>query len=188
MTALMENIKWFLHVRDSCLDRETLFTMIWQQYSRRILYFLRLFSPNDAEDLLQEVMVKIFRKLHTYNPAYSFKVWIYTIARNHALSHLRKRSTRNRNITEPLEAAGQCEGGEPPDSTMINRELEQIIDTCLTTFDDSHRRIAYLRYYEQCTYHEIAKLLAIPAGTVKSRLHAVNLKLRKRLEHYYADE
>lgn len=187
MAKIIDNAKWFLLINDPLYDREALFRNIWREYSSPLLYFLRHYSPADAEDLLQEVMLKIFENLTTYNPLYSFRTWIYTIARNHALNHLKKRSTRDREHTDPIDTVRLHAAEDTAETPLIAAELTRIIDGVLSQLDAEQRQIAFLRFSEGLSYREIAQMLSIPAGTVKSRLHHIKKRLHERLEHYHAD-
>jgi RNA polymerase sigma-70 factor (ECF subfamily) len=71
--------------------QQAIFTEIWKQYHQRLLFFIRPMVGIEAEDLLQEIMLKVYEHLGTYNPFYSLNTWIYAIARNHCLNFLQKK-------------------------------------------------------------------------------------------------
>ncbi|MBN1895659.1 sigma-70 family RNA polymerase sigma factor [bacterium] len=163
-------------------ERDIAFERIWKKYHKRILFFIRNRAPLEAEDLLQEVMLKVYQNLHRYNPARSFQAWIYAIARNHCINHLTQKKVL------VARSAGR-DGGEDlfvetetPEDRMIRSEQDRKIRTVLLTLDAEHRETAYLRYYEGMKCSRIAEVTAVPVGTVKSRLFFIRERLRYELE------
>jgi RNA polymerase sigma-70 factor (ECF subfamily) len=163
-------------------ERDKAFERIWRKYHRRILFFIRNRVPLDAEDLLQEVMLKVYENLHRYNPARSFQAWIYAIARNHCINHLAKNRIR-------ISTSACLDGGkdvfverETPEDRMIRNEQDQKIEAVLAALDAEHRETAFLRFYEGMKCSRIAEVTDVPEGTVKSRLFYIREQLRHELE------
>jgi len=90
LKILVNSWQIFIQCRGSDRSRKKLFNHIWNQYQRRIIFFIHNMVKDNAEDLFQEVMLKVYQNLDKYNPLYSFNTWIYTIARNHCLNYLNK--------------------------------------------------------------------------------------------------
>ena len=90
MYDITEKLAVFFNSGKTEKEREELSRKIWDKYHKRLLYFIRSFSREESEDLLQEIFLKVFNNLEKFNPLYSFKVWIYTIAKNHCINYLKK--------------------------------------------------------------------------------------------------
>ena len=99
---------------------------------------------DDAEDLFQEVMLKVYQNLEKYNPIYSFNTWIYTIARTHCLNYLNKKKITTVNLdSEVTGEDDKVKDIDSPETVSLNKELHQRIKDLLGTFseDDCHSRV-----------------------------------------------
>ncbi len=178
--------KWIIYwmSRGGEKGREKAFDRIWRLYHRRVLYFVRQRCPADAEDLVQDIFIKVFRSLHRYDPSRSFATWVFAVARNHCIDH----ATARRPVVQPIGGNGQ-EGEraaerETPESAMLMDERERLIGHALETLDADFRETAFLRYFEGLKTRRIAEILGVPEGTVKSRLHAIRAALKEVLEKH----
>jgi len=168
-------------------QREEAFERIWRKYHGRILFFIRNRVPLEAEDLLQEVMLKVYQNLHRYNPGRSFQAWIYAIARNHCINHLAKKRII---VARPCGRDGDEDffvETETPEDRMIRSEQEKKIEAVLKSLDAEHRETAFLRFYEGMKCSRIAEVTDVPEGTVKSRLFFIREKMRHELEEWDED-
>jgi RNA polymerase sigma-70 factor (ECF subfamily) len=160
---------------------ERAFDVIVQRYYRQIFGFLARFTGDRdlAEDLTQETFIKVHKSAKTFDPARSFKPWLFSVAANKARDALRsvKRSLKTVDIhanqsdrdTSLIDIiAGDH---EPPDKRMIEQERAEKVKHALSEMAENLREVLVLAYYERLQYKEIADMLAIPLGTVKSRLH-----------------
>jgi len=147
-------------------------------------------NRTEAEDLVQEAFVKAFTSLAGFDGRASFYTWLYRIAVNLCLS--RRRSTRHLacSLDEPHEEARRsgsaaaslsARNEASPLRQAAQREEHRLILAALEELDDEHRTVVVLRDIESLDYGEIAEILEIPAGTVKSRLHRARMALRERL-------
>jgi RNA polymerase sigma-70 factor (ECF subfamily) len=172
----------YIQCRGRSETREKLFRTIWNLYQKRLTYFIRNFVKDDAEDVFQEIMLKVFENIETFSPRYSFNTWIYSIARNHCINHLGKRkSPMAPGNPESLLPASDNISSE---DKVLQKELHREIDRVLGTFSEDNQQIAFLRFFEGMKHREIARIMNIPTGTVKSRLHACRTQLRDVLEAY----
>ena len=177
---------WTIYVqsRSDTTAREKLFDTIWRIYHKRLFFFIRNIVPNETEDLLQEIMLKVFQNLERYNPFYSFNTWLYAIARNHCFNFLNKRKL----ATQSMDSAGEnIPSGimsATPENQLMDKEISAQIEGVLSGFESEFREMAYLRFYEGLTCQSIAKIMNLPNGTVKSRLHTMRQKIKKALEKY----
>jgi len=145
-------------------------------------------SPEDAQDVLQDAFVLGFERLHQFQGGSTFFTWIYRIAVNVALSRLR-RSRARRLLRLPARPGWAAASFDPPDDSPASvpsheaerAEREAIVEAALDALDPDHRAVVVLKDFEGRRYDEIADLLEIPVGTVRSRLHRARHQLRTRL-------
>jgi RNA polymerase sigma-70 factor (ECF subfamily) len=133
---------------------------------------LRIVGPGDAEDVTQEVFLRLFAKLGSFRHDSEFTTWVYRLAVNEALQHLRR---LRRRATVPLEE-DTLPAPEQPDA-----DLGELLGVALAQIDAELRMVLELKEIEQLSYAEIAELLGIPAGTVGSRLNRARHDLREKL-------
>lgn len=143
-----------------------------------------------AEDLFQETFVRVVRTLAAFRPEASLTTWIYTIARNLALDHLKARR-RHREVS--LDAAASERGrviyfrdalqaaGAPPESRVESTEDERRLQEALGQLKPAKREALVLRVYSDLPYAEIARVVKSPVGTVKFRVHEALQDLAKIL-------
>lgn len=172
----------YTNFRLSAKARQELFGRIWESYHRRLYVFIRSRVGEEAEDLVHDVMLKVFENLDQYKPVYSFNSWIYAIARHHCINILRRRSVE-RSGRQILAAEADRGPEQPtPENEMLNRELNRRIERALDALPPDYRQIAFLRYYEKKRCRDISRIMDIPVGTVKSRLYAIRRRIEKALE------
>jgi RNA polymerase sigma-70 factor (ECF subfamily) len=129
-----------------------------------------------AEDLVQEVFLRVLRFRHTYRPGSQFRTWIYEIARNVAYDRQR---TRGRET--PLD--DQPERQEPsaaPDARLIEDEDARLLRTALASLAPEKREVLVLSRFQGLRYEEVAQLVGCEVGTVKVRVHRALKMLRER--------
>jgi len=129
-------------------------------------------NREDAEDAVQEAMLKACLAVDRYDRSQSFKGWFFAIVRNTCRDLLRKHRTN------PLRGAADVD--ELPLETLDKRDgmqLKDVLDWALRQLTPAHREILELRYFGDCSYRDIAASLNIPLGTVMSRLHAARQAL-----------
>lgn len=143
-------------------------------------------NRQDAEDVTQEAFTKAFLKLNAFQAKSSFFTWLHRIAFNLAID-LRRRDARSRSIGKvSMEiASDELRSAEPSplDATEQN-ETQQKIYAALAMLDSERRSVITLRDLQGMDYSEIAQVLEIPIGTVRSRLHRARLELRDLLAEY----
>lgn len=152
-----------------------------------------LWDPADACDVVQEVFLKVFRKVGSFRGESSLKTWIYRIAVNEAHNHCRwnGRHRKQEVDLESGEDAGSFRDVLPsPDRSpydyVLEREQHRFVEAALADLNPSFRSVLVLRDVEDLSYEEIAEILGLPLGTVKSRIlrgrEALRAQLEKRLE------
>jgi len=185
MNTLRE--KFHVFIRSSFQDkrREELFEHIWHAYGRRIRYYIAQLIPfrhPAFEDVFQEIMLKIFRHLPDFNPARSFKAWVYTIVRHHCLDFLKNRQERL--FAEKAEAGPEVPGTDDPEKAVLSGQAMARIEGFIRTLDPADREIAYLRFYENLRYREIGRILDKNPGTLRAKVHHWKKDLAEELRGF----
>ncbi|MCW2855941.1 MAG: polymerase, sigma 29 subunit, SigE [Marmoricola sp.] len=139
-------------------------------------------NPHDAEDLTQEVFVRVFRSLHTYTPG-TFEGWIHRITTNLFLDQARRKS-KIRFDSLPEDADNRLPSPvATPDVAYLNQMFDADIEAALAALPPDFRAAVVLCDVEGLTYEEIADVLDLKMGTVRSRIHRGRAMLRKALSH-----
>lgn len=163
------------------------FDALLARYQNRLYrYLVRLTAnPALAEDLFQETWLKVITRIHRYDERRPFEPWLFSVARNLAIDHLRKASPES--LDEPLEGgetriAGLGAGEPGALEHLLDRERRGLLETRLAELPALYREALSLRFEEEMTFEEIAEVLSAPVSTVKSRVQRALSTLRKRLK------
>lgn len=182
MQELVNRFYIFINSSFSRKEKARLFEFIWNHYHQKIGFYISNLIPFDNhsfDDVFQEVMIKIYRNLHTFNPLHSFKAWIYTIVRNHCLDFLKNKS-RSLYQSNEIEIE-KVQDPNTPEKTFIQQEMHDMIDHYIQSLEPIDREIAYLRFYENIRYKDIGKILDVNVNTVKSKARQIRLNISKNL-------
>jgi RNA polymerase sigma-70 factor, ECF subfamily len=136
--------------------------------------------------LLQEAFLRAYQKLDHFNGESSFYTWVYRIAVNLALSDLRKRrpAVSGTLPIDPLDRRAE----DDPSASLERAERDERIQQALGALAPDHRTIVVMKEFDDLRYEEIAAVLRIPVGTVRSRLHRARCELRERLRDLMDDD
>ena len=167
------------------------YSILMEKYREPLQFHVRKLCRDGAvvEDLVQEAFIKAFDNLHNYNPSFAFSTWLYRIATNHTIDHLRKKKIREVSIHDPMEGKdGEFERELPderfnPDRDVIQSQRRAILQEAIQALPDKYRNVIRLRHMEELSYQEIAEQLDLPIGTVKAHLFRAREMLYKRLKH-----
>lgn len=182
-------------VAQARLGREAAYRELVRRYERPIFSLIyRMVRDRElAEDLAQETFVKALKAVGTYRPEYKFSSWIFKIANNAAIDHLRKRELATLSIEgsphartpEAMEATALQIGGRLPGplEQLEARELGGAIEEAIGRLRPEYRACIVLRHVEGRPYEEIAEILGLPLGTVKTYIHRARHELREALAH-----
>jgi RNA polymerase sigma-70 factor (ECF subfamily) len=164
------------------------FAQLMCRYEERLFntVFRLMGNQQDAEDVVQETFVNAYQSLASFKGDSQFFTWLYRIAYNTAVSHKRKQKAAvsieaGRNGEAGIEPADRSEYNQPG-SAMSRAEEERRIQRALNQLSPEHRLVLVLKEMEEMKYEEIAVILQVPVGTVRSRLHRARLELREILE------
>ena len=169
-------------------DRDAFGALVLRHQRGLVNYIFRLVGSRDAAtDLAQEVFLKVFVSLDSFDPRYRFTTWLYRIASNGAIDHLRRKHLRTCSLSQPspeddAPAPPAIAGNDPnPDDMLRLRELEDRLDRAIGQLPPSYRQLILLRHRHHCRYDEIARITRLPLGTVKNRIFRAREILRERL-------
>jgi len=173
-------------VETAIAGRESGFEELVRRYQRPIAaYVYRMVGDYDAAlDLTQEVFIKVYNSLSRYRPEFKFSTWIYKIAHNAAIDHLRRY-----NVREQLARTSEGERGEvviesrrlTPEQETERRERRSEIEGIVRLLPEAYRELIVLRHSNDLSYEEIAEVTGLPLGTVKNRLFRAREAMRDEL-------
>lgn len=166
------------------------FSLLVRKYQDRIYSAVLnyVYAPDEAMDITQETFVKAYVNLHRFNSSSSFYTWLYRIAINTAIDWLRKRKNRK---VESLDDAKYTEVGfEPeakdmdsdPERVLTRNENERLLRSAISKLTHKLRGVLVLHDVEGLSQEEIAGILKIPVGTVKSRISRARIELKNILQ------
>jgi len=134
-------------------------------------------NREDSDDLTLEAFGKAFNKLPSYAPRYAFSTWLFKIAINNCIDHIRKKRLKFLSIDDPIEHGSVNDFSNnlkanilDPEDTLIRRQRVKLMRDVLGELSLKYRLMIELRFFEELSYDEIAKELDIPLGTVKAQL------------------
>ena len=175
--------------------REAAYRELIRRYERPVFSLVLRMVPDRqlAEDLSQETFIKALNAIGSYRPEYKFSSWIFKIANNAAIDHLRRRELDTLSLDgaphaatpEEIEATALQVGdkGETPLEELEARELGSAIERAIAQLRPEYRACILLRHVEGLAYEEIAQSLDLPLGTVKTYIHRARHELRDLLAH-----
>jgi RNA polymerase sigma-70 factor (ECF subfamily) len=134
----------------------------------------------DAEDVVSEVFLKVYRNLHQYRPDHAFSTWLYKLTANHVVDRSRRMKKERGRAEMPEQVEDKSQGA---DDAMEADERHTLVRKALTLVDERYRQVMHLVYVEGLKVDETARVLGLPEGTVKTRLMRGRDALRKVLVH-----
>lgn len=162
---------------------------IVRRHQKRVYNFAYRFSGrfDEAEDLVQEVFLKIYRTLHTYNVELgAFETWLMRVSRNCIIDHYRKskleKSRTDALVGEHEQVAETGNRFANPAVALDQRELSARVHGALVRLSDDLREVLILRDLEGFAYEEIVEIIKVPLGTVKSRINRGRIEMAKMLK------
>jgi RNA polymerase sigma-70 factor, ECF subfamily len=186
------DIRLMLRARD---DDDAAFAQLVDQYQHRLVGVMHhlLGSADEAEDLAQEVFLRVYRSRKKYRPKAKFSTWLFTIANNLALNTLRNRQRRP---AVPLEVQESGPLGlrpqeqiaqhreQAPSQCLRHAELAERIRAALDTLNERQKMAVILNKFEEMNYAEIAEVMQLSTKAVKSLLSRARCRLREALQDY----
>ena len=167
------------------------FDELVRRYEKRVYSFAYRLAGNqdDANDVAQEAFIRVFNSLHTFRGDAVFTTWIYRIVTNVYLDERKKsKSHRQTSLDDYIEldenaVSRQIEDGGPsPPEIMEHKERDRVVQEAISSLPEYQRIIVTLYHLQSRSYEEIAEILHLPIGTVKSRLNRARLALGEKLQ------
>ena len=163
---------------------EQAYTELVNRYRDKLMTFVYRFvnDMEQAEDIIQDTMLKLYTHKHYYRNIAKFSTWIYTIAGNLAKTELRKR--KNRKVTNISQMGPEDRDYELPsvapetDEVVQSEYIEKKIQAAIQNLPLHFRTVTILRDIQELSYEEISKIVEVPLGTVKSRINRARLQLQ----------
>jgi RNA polymerase sigma factor (sigma-70 family) len=183
-------------IRKAVKGDQEAFRRLMDKYQPAIHHVISRMINDRTEviDLTQETFVKAFSSLKSFNHMYAFSTWIYKIASNTCIDHLRKKKLQTFSIDQQTGSDGDDYSYELPDATyradkeIITDQRSQLVIRAIDSLPQKYREVIVLRHLEEKNYDEIADILDLPLGTVKAHIfrgrELLYKQLRKRIRDY----
>lgn len=168
-------------------DREH-FGQLVERYEAKLERYINRLGvrdPEDRADVLQEIFIKVYRNLNSFDQSLSFSAWIYRIAHNEAISWYRRQKARPEGY---LVAEGDeivklvADSGTDPEEKFDESINKETLLRAMEKLDDRYRDVLILRYFEHLEYEDISDVLKVPTGTVGTLVHRGKKQLKGILE------
>jgi RNA polymerase sigma-70 factor (ECF subfamily) len=207
-----------MSLKDSHSINET-FEAFWTNWYSRIFTYTSTFGSftyEDREDVTQEIILKLWSNKNTYNKKYAVSTWVFASARNHCIDVLRKLNRQQLNQHQLVQQQNQWQlnrqqlhqhlqpqpwnnsvqddpwetlGDPSAEEKVLKKNRIYLLDKALSQLSQEDQELFFLRYSEEMEYESISKLLAIPVGTLKSRISRGKKELKAILNHWdYPDK
>ncbi len=145
-------------------------------------------NPSEAEDIAQQVFIRIWKSASRYEPQAKFTTWLFTITRNLVFNEVRRRQRKPTVSVDEREESTHRTVEDfqavSPDDEMLHSELEEAVDRAIQSLPEKQRLAVILRRYEEMPYEEIAVILSMSVPAVKSLLFRARTQLKESLQKY----
>jgi RNA polymerase sigma-70 factor (ECF subfamily) len=174
-------IEWMRRIREGDMEA---FRLLVEAHQARVIGTISkmLGSEAEAEDLAQQVFIRVWRSAPRYKPTAKFTTWLFRITRNLVFNEMRRRRhfvEQNEDAAEPVERPER-----EPDQALLEEELQTAIQEAINQLPEVQRLAIVLRRYEELPYEDIARILGTSVPAVKSILFRARAELRERLAKY----
>ncbi|MEX0780422.1 MAG: sigma-70 family RNA polymerase sigma factor [Balneolales bacterium] len=161
-----------------------------EKYNKPLYFHIMKVVHNQdvVEDLVQDIFMKAFKNIDSFNREYAFSTWLYRIATNHSIDFLRKKKLKTYSLDRPINGKEGDVNMEIPDfdsetdREIIHKERKSIIEEAIDSLPERYREVIQLRHMEEKSYQEISDLLDLPLGTIKAHLFRARELLNKYLK------
>jgi RNA polymerase sigma-70 factor (ECF subfamily) len=195
VTPEAQDIDWMRRVKAG--DREAFGELVDAHQTRVLGTVMRMLGPEtmDAEDIAQQVFLRVWKSAARYAPTAKFTTWLFTITRNLVFNESRRRKNRPTSSLDAPVAGSDDESiarqfaddsASSPEAALLEREMAETIDSAIAELPEQQRLAVILRRYEEMPYEDIARVLDLTVPAVKSLLFRARTFLRERLEKYLA--
>jgi RNA polymerase sigma-70 factor (ECF subfamily) len=186
--AAAQDLAWMARIKEG--DTEALRELI-EAHQHRIIGTVAkmLGDDSDAEDIAQQVFIRVWKSAARYEPTAKFTTWLFKITRNLVFNELRR---RKRHPAQSLDAPRDDErplqmpdtGVKAPDTSLLDEEMQAAIQRAIDELPETQRMAVVLRRYDDISYEEIGEILDLSVPAVKSVLFRARTELREKLKKY----
>jgi RNA polymerase sigma-70 factor, ECF subfamily len=166
------------------LQDQEYFLVLMNRYEKKLMsYIIRIsgMKYEDAEDILQDVFVKIYYNLNNFDPKLKFSSWIYRIAHNQTISEFRKRKARPVQYFQEEDLVRFVDNFEI-DKSIDNILLRESMEKIFSKMDKKYRDVLVLKFLEEKDYNEISDILKKPVGTIGTLINRGKKKFKKEFD------
>jgi RNA polymerase sigma-70 factor (ECF subfamily) len=168
------------------LENQSIFSYLMNRYKDKLLRYIRRISnvgPEEAEDILQNIFIKVYLNLNDFDDSLKFSSWVYRIAHNEVIDNYRKRKARPQLLDADIKDSQikELASGTNLLEELAQQELKQEISAAISQIDMKYQEIIVLKYLEEKDYQEISDIIKKPLGTVASRMNKAKAELKKVL-------
>lgn len=165
------------------LENQEHFLYIVNRYQQKLLSFILRISnvaPDEAHDLLQEVFIKVYKNLNSYDPTLKFSSWIYRITRNHVISNYRKIKNKPQVLSWEIDEdslnglVSEINVEKLTDQSLLREQITNALDK----LKPKYREVLILKYFEEKSYDEISDIIKKPRGTVGTLINRAKAQLQ----------
>lgn len=175
--------------------RQDCFSDLVGRYQGRLVNYLyrMLRNVDEARDLAQDVFFKVYQALDGFDPKYRFSTWLFRVAQNAAIDHLRKKRFKLVPIHRQDSESGETQEWDLPApdrgpyGDLRNRERGEALQEAIDELPWEYRELILLRHYGELSYDDIAGLKEMPLGTVKNKLFRGRQMLKQKLAEFLTD-
>jgi RNA polymerase sigma-70 factor, ECF subfamily len=170
------------------------FASLFDRHQRGVAQFAFRFVGDRAraEELTQDIFVKLYRNAGRYRPSAKFKTFLFRVAANHCLNEVRRREYRVMHVSEGPEQGEPLETAAPeadrPDQALAGRELESTLGAALAALSERERTAFTLCRFEGMAYRDIAEVLQASEAAVKSLIHRATLAVTRKIQVFQSGE
>lgn len=162
------------------------FGLLVARYEQKLVRYAKkfIFNGEDAKDIVQEVFIKAYVNIQSFDAGRSFSSWIYRVAHNEFINAIKKKNKEklsflNLDVLLPAPVALETADGD-----LSRQELKKMLDDCLGKLDLKYREPLVLYYFEEMDYKEIAEILSVPVSTIGVRLARGKAMLKKIVKNF----
>lgn len=165
------------------------FSLLVERYEKKITRYARKFlsHPDDVKDIVQDVFVKAYINIKSFDASRKFSPWVYRIAHNEFVNALKKKKTEKVSFIDFDVFLPHPTARETADSDVARADLRRLLDDYIGKLPVKYREPLILYYFEEMSYREIADVLRLPVSTVGIRLQRGRLLLKKAISREHAD-
>lgn len=189
--AAAQDLAWMARIKQG--DASALEQLIEAHQQRVIGAITRMLGDeSEAEDLAQQLFLRVWKSAPRYEPSAKFTTWLYKILRNLVFNELRRRKRhRTQSLDEPVSSEDQSAPREtldpsakPADTRLLDDEMQNAIQSAIDSLPETQRMAIILRRYDEFSYEEIAEIMELSVAAVKSILFRARSELREKLQQY----